>query len=300
MLPIPDTTVWSSSARLSSVRRRRIAATASSSGERGSSGSRAMCATGAGSRLAAHRGDQGCDREAAERALVDEPQLAGRRRRRRAGSAGASRPAGRPVATSICPLMPEVREHGVDPAPAIERQPQVLAPPTGRGDRARRPDAAAKSPPPSRCRRTARGWRTSTRAMVRPTTWSARPRRTTSTSGSSGTAQPRSAPVPDAASAVRVRQASWAAFCSASFLVRPSPEPQRAAADDRRGGEQLGVVRALFGDPVLGHAEAARGGQLLEAGLPVQAGAQQRGGLSSRGSKSRCTTGRAVSRPCSR
>lgn len=39
------------------------------------------------------------------------------------------------------------------------------------------------------------------------------------------------------------------------------------------GGERLEVVRSGALDPVLGHAETERGGQLLEAGLPVQGGA---------------------------
>src|SRR5262249_54140384 len=49
---------------------------------------------------------------------------------------------------------------------------------------------AAKSPAPARCRRTARGCRTSTSATVRPATHRSSPRRTTSTSGSSGTPPP--------------------------------------------------------------------------------------------------------------
>src|SRR6476646_5455965 len=48
MLPMPDTTVWSNSARLISVRRRRMPATAASRSNAGSIGSRAMWAIGAG------------------------------------------------------------------------------------------------------------------------------------------------------------------------------------------------------------------------------------------------------------
>src|ERR687895_500263 len=59
MLPMPDTTVWSSSARLSAVRRRRMPATVASRSKAGSIGSRAMWATGAGSRSPPTAGSAG-------------------------------------------------------------------------------------------------------------------------------------------------------------------------------------------------------------------------------------------------
>src|SRR3954454_10603076 len=46
---------------------------------------------------------------------------------------------------------------------------------------------AARSAPPAACRRTERGWRTSTAAIIRPATQLCSPARTVSTSGSSGT-----------------------------------------------------------------------------------------------------------------
>ena len=55
------------------------------------------------------------------------------------------------------------------------------------------------------------------------------------------------------------------------LLGAAAARAQGAAADHRRGGEQLGVVGPLLGDPVLGDAEVRRRRQLLQAGLPVQA-----------------------------
>ena len=49
MLPTPEISVWSSSARLTSVRLRRSAADEPASAKAGSIGSRAMCAISAGS-----------------------------------------------------------------------------------------------------------------------------------------------------------------------------------------------------------------------------------------------------------
>ena len=66
------------------------------------------------------------------------------------------------------------------------------------------------------------------------------PRRTVSTSGSSGTAQ---APATWAASSVA--HAAAAADCSAAFFERPVPSPITCAVDDDRGEEALGVVGAL-------------------------------------------------------
>src|SRR5690606_7609144 len=61
--------------------------------------------------------------------------------------------------------------------------------PRRRAPSTRRPaSAAAKPSGPRGSRRTGRGWSTSTRVMVRPTACCSRPSRTTSTSGSSGTA----------------------------------------------------------------------------------------------------------------
>ena len=55
-----------------------------------------------------------------------------------------------------------------------------------------------------------------------------------------------------------------------------------ALADPDLGGEGLHVVGAVVLDDVLGDAEAVLGGQLLQGGLPVQAGAQRGRGLDER------------------
>ncbi len=70
-----------------------------------------------------------------------------------------------------------------------------------------------------------------------------------------------------------------------------------AVADAHLGGEGLHVVRALVLDDVLGDTEPVLGGELLEGGLPVQAGAQGRRRPRCSGSKSRCTTIAEVSKP---
>ena len=83
-----------------------------------------------------------------------------------------------------------------------------------------------KSSVPSVCRRMERGSTTSTPVIVRPRTQRAKPRRTTSTSGSSGIwVQEEAGPAVVGSRAVRARQASAAASCSASFLEWPEPRP---------------------------------------------------------------------------
>ena len=115
-----------------------------------------------------------------------------------------------------------------------------------------------------------------------PTTWAARPRRTTSTSGSSGTAVTAAA-----SAAVGSSVLSSGCRCAAARSRRPRRPAARPPSccgrcrcrRSRRpttalGVEDLLVVRALLGDDVLRHAERGGGGQLLQAGLPVQAGAE--------------------------
>src|SRR5919112_2943737 len=280
MLPIPDTVVWSSSARLSSVRRRRIPATASSSEKAGSIGSRALCATGSGSSPPPAALTRGC---------TERPPKVRWSTNRSSGpsSSNAIRirrcfPAGRSAsATSIWPLMPRWASTASAPR----------APPSSSSHRyfprrhaalivwpARR---AAKSSPPATCRRTARGCATSTWAIRRSSTCAARPRRTTSTSGSSGTCfrSPNESALRGGVAGGRLgRQGPPRQLCCLllGLLLRAAvPRAQRAPPDDRRGGEELRVVRALLGDPVLGHAQVRRGGELLQAGLSIEAGAEQ-------------------------
>ncbi len=73
MLPIPDTTVWSSSCRLISECLRRNTVTTASRSNCGSSGSRAMCATGVGTSVPSTV-TRSASIQPAERALVDEAQ----------------------------------------------------------------------------------------------------------------------------------------------------------------------------------------------------------------------------------
>ena len=91
------------------------------------------------------------------------------------------------------------------------------------------PGRSAAKPPGSR--RMARGCSTSTEATSRPDTCRSRPRRTVSTSGSSGTAVGQSLageseePLAEPDASVIAIQAASAACCSAAFLERPSPVP---------------------------------------------------------------------------
>ena len=58
------------------------------------------------------------------------------------------------------------------------------------------------------------------------------------------------------------------------LLGATEPVAVEAAADADLGRERLHVVRALVLDDVLGDAEVVLGGELLEGGLPVQAGTE--------------------------
>src|SRR4051794_15205233 len=138
--------------------------------------------------------------------------------------------------------------------------------------------AAANPAGPRGSRRTGRGWRTVTDSTVRPTTWRSRPSRTVSTSGSSGTASVGQGQVGldaegDRELAVRrLRGGLLGLLLGAGDAVAVA-----VVTDAYLGGEGLQVVGALVLDEVLGHTEAVLGGELLERGLPVEAGAHRRG-----------------------
>src|SRR5579875_3683062 len=166
--------------------------------------------------------------------------------------------------------------------------------------------AAAKSAGPPACRRVTRGCSTCTDAIWRPTTCRSSPRRTISTSGSSGIVLtlaglvgvravgtpavplPRVLPVPlvrwrrHGRSARRARARRLAdqvprrlGGLLLGFLLRASfALAVIATADPHRCAERLLVVRAAFLDVVLRHAEDLGSGELLKRGLPVQSGAQ--------------------------
>ena len=225
MLPTPEIRVWSSSARLTSVRRRRSAATNAASSNCGSSGSRAMCAISAGS-------SRRPARPPARRTCAGRRSAAAGRRRRSANRIRrcVSRPR-RPAARSIWPDMPRwpttasplsSGSHRYLP----RRRTSVTVP---AGQHARR------SPPPRPAwRRTARGCSTSTVGDAcgrRPSgpgrAGRSRPRaaqaRLDPSSAATGrlAAASRGESVVDPGSAPR--NAASAARCSASFLVRPCP-----------------------------------------------------------------------------
>src|SRR5690606_30967041 len=176
MLPIPETRVWSSSARFTPVRLVRSRATTASRSNSGSNGSRAMWATSSGS--SAPPGDR-----------LSPPNIRWSTNRRSGspsvktnrtrvfGGAGKDAESDR-----NWPLMPRCASSA---SPSVNGSQRYL--PRRRGSANVRPTSwAAKSAGPGRWRRTGRSCRTSTRAMVRSRTAAVSPRRTTSTSGSSG------------------------------------------------------------------------------------------------------------------
>src|SRR3954451_9345025 len=124
--------------------------------------------------------------------------------------------------------------------------------------------ACTKCSVPSRWRRTARGWRTSTAATVRPATHWSSPRRTTSTSGSSGTCSVlRGQGLPRGLGGLLL----------GGLLRAAGALAVDGAGEQDGGGEGLGVVGAVVLHRVARRPESAAGGELLQAGLPVQAGA---------------------------
>src|SRR5439155_22726309 len=123
-----------------------------------------------------------------------------------------------------------------------------------------------KSTAPSRWRRMARGCSTCTSLITRPRMWVFRPPRTTSTSGSSGTLVRRIRLLVERAPG-DLRRLLLGFLLGAAVAAAVG-----VAAKPHGGAELLAVVRPLLLHPVLGHADAAGRGQLLQAGLPVQAG----------------------------
>src|SRR5690606_14549800 len=271
MLPTPETTVWSSSTRLISDFLARIAATAASGSKRGSSGSRAMWATGSGTSEPSTSTSGASAQPPKVRWSTNRSSLPSSRVARMWACLSTGASAG---CTSICPLIPRcttraassagpaVRESGVPASGSSKVSHRYL--PRRHASRTRRPlMPAIRSAAPSTCLRTERGRVTVTASMTRPATCSARPRRTTSTSGSSGTS-----------GFGGQRPVGGARGLLLGFLLGASDTGTVGlAADHGGGGEFLVVVRARRGDLVGGHAETALGGQLLQARLPVEPGA---------------------------
>ena len=174
-------------------------------------------------------------KQAAEHPLVDEAQLG--------APACAPACARAPVVEAEAdPQVPPRGRRAVAPASdrssrdgrAARRPRRATARSTcpGAGHRSRSgPSARPRSPPGRAGRGVPEGWSTATEVKVAPTTCRSRPRRTTSTSGSSGTGQdwglgPGSAgPAGSPRRSTISPYAVSAAACSASFLERPRPLP---------------------------------------------------------------------------
>src|SRR3712207_4325793 len=264
--PPPPISVWSSRARLTSVRRRRRAALKAWVSNGGSSGSIAVCASrgGMSSPSAAPAGASSTTRPPNVRWSTkrsSRPPSVNRNRARRCTSSGSSG-----FSTSSCPLIPRcatsARPDGVPSGSASGSH--RYFPRRRAAERVRPVSAPTKESVPSRWRRTARGWCTSTPATVRPATHRSRPRRTTSTSGSSGTG-----------SGLGGERAPGrlGGLLLGGLLGAAGPGAVHGPPEDDGGGERLGVVGAVVVHPVGGGAEAPGGAELLQAGLPVQAGA---------------------------
>ena len=151
------------------------------------------------------------------------------------GHDAAGRSSGTPRGWTSIGRHAEVGEQGVA---RVERQPEVLPARRRAAVNVRPVSRSSKSAAPAACRRTGRGC-SDLDAGDRPAeTCASRPRRTTSTSGSSGIAGGRGAVRSASAggrgrrpqagagsSAASVRYADSAACCSASFFERPTPWP---------------------------------------------------------------------------
>src|SRR4051794_23756401 len=108
--------------------------------------------------------------------------------------------------------------------------------------------------------------------MVRPTTCDSRPRRTTSTSGSSGTGV--------GVAGGDDRDVSGLRCLLLGFLLRAAGAVTvELVADLHLGREDLLVIRPLVLDDVLRDSEGVLRGELLKTGLPVEPGTEPCGVL---------------------
>ena len=306
MLPTPEISVWSSSARLTSVRRRR-----SAGHERRPD--RTAGRTGRGRCARSPRGSVGAARrhgQPAERALVDEAQLRAAVGEREPDPQVRPRPARPPAAPAAGPTCRGGRRpRRRRPAAATgtcragRRRPRSGRP-ARRRSRAGAGQVPAHGPRVAAPRRRRSGGRRPTwpgpAGPSRPRAARARrahlPRRA-SASGSSpypcgrwprrrprlGRGGPRRRPRPARTAPARPprRPAARPPSCCA-----PRRRRSGSPADHHPGGERLGVVGPGLVDPVLRHAQPERGGQLLQAGLPVQARRRGRADSAISGSKS--------------
>src|SRR5271169_5166282 len=280
MLPTPLISDWSSRARLTPVCRWRSRRARVAGSKDGSNGSGAMWAIGPGS--SAPSGTKHIwpnvrwsvkRRSGPESENVNQIRTCGDR-----GRSGSP--------TSSCPLIPRCASRASSPTDSHRYLPRRLA-----VSRLRPVSAASKSAAPARWRRTERGCRTRTVSMARPETWCSRPRRTVSTSGSSGTRSALSRGtgrlsvvavvvlvvlVVPRRGGLRVDRVPGrlGRVLLGLLLGAALAGAQHAPADPDHGPERLLVVRPALLDLVVRHPEHVRRGQLLQRGLPVQSGAQ--------------------------
>ena len=265
MLPTPPIRVWSSSARLTSVCRRRRAA------EKPSTSKALVERVDRDVRQPGRDPARHCSSTASPPKVRWSTKRSSRppsvkvNRARRCVSSGWRRLLDEQLAAHA-----QVGDQGAAGGGAVglgQRQPQVLAAAVGVGERApgQRGDEVlgALEVPADGARVVDLDGRR--RCGRRPTA-----------PGRAGRPRPRAARARRQLS-VRVRQAASAASCSAAFFVRPLPLPVHRPGEEDGGGEGLGVVGTLVLDLVAGSTEPAGGAELLEAGLPVQAGAAGRG-----------------------
>src|SRR5690625_175876 len=132
--------------------------------------------------------------------------------------------------------------------------------------------SAANSASPPAWRRTARGEYTSVRVIERPKTCAARPARTVSTSGSSGTR--RFLWVGDQKCSVGL----FGGILLGDLLRGALPGAPHRGAQDQLCGEDSFVVGTGALDLILRGAQSHAGGEFLDRSLPVQCRAQP-GGL---------------------
>src|SRR3569623_350768 len=287
MMPMPETSPSSSSRRLIPAVRRRTFATNRSSSNSGSNGSRAMWAISAGSSAPPSDTARPPNIRWSTNRSSRSPR-SNRTRRWRASRLPGS-------LTRSCPLMPMCPSSASPVSSGSHRYfPRRWAASNGR------PGSAVANPDgPRWSRRTGRGCSTATESTVRPTTWRSRPSRTVTTSGSTGTVRVawlRSAVgrlgdglhhglgerVADAQGRGQLAVRRLRGGLLGLLLGAADAVAVAVVADPHLRGEGLHVGGALGGDEVLRDAEAGRGGELLQGGLPVQPGAQGGGGLDQR------------------
>src|SRR3954454_2814233 len=275
MFPTPLTRVWSSRSRLTPAVRRRTRPTNASSSNAGSNGSRAMWAISGGSSAPPAETASPPNIRWSTKRSSSAPSPRRTRRWRSSGAPGTW--------TTSCPLMPRWPRRA---SPLSSGSHRYF--PRRRAPSIRRPvSAVAKPAGPRWSRRTGRGCRTATEEIVRPTTWRSSPSRTVSTSGSSGTSVGsgraglgrldgrRGHRVGDAQGAGQLAVRRLRGGLLGLLLGAADAVAVALLADPDLRGERLHVVGAVVLDEVLRHPEPVLGRELLQGGLPVEAGAER-------------------------